>query len=55
MFATINQNYNDDQEIIAITLKTQQNLSTPADYESESSEEEVLSSGSSGEYEDYDD
>jgi len=55
MFATINQNYNEDQEIIAITLKTQQNLSTPADYESESSEEEVLSSGSSGEYEDYDD
>lgn len=56
MFSKINSFYHDDLDILDITLKTQQNLVTPADYESEDSEEDVPSSASSdGDEEDDED
>jgi hypothetical protein len=47
MFSKINSYYHDDFEILDITLKTQHNLVTPADYDSEDSAEDVPSSESS--------
>lgn len=55
MFAKINSFYHDDLDILDITLKTQQNLVTPADYESEDSAEDVPSSASASEDEDDED
>lgn len=44
MFSKIHSVYNDDMDIIDITMRTEQNLASPADYESEDSAEDVPSS-----------
>jgi len=49
-FVNINTKYSHDQELTCQCVQSSSSLTEQADYENESSDEEVLSSGSSGEY-----
>jgi len=51
-FVTVNSRYNDDQDIQYLTVTGMSSLAEPADYDNESSEEEVLSSDASEDSED---